>query len=59
MVPKAVELPKMSEKISLKEFCHLIVLVLSWNVVKGLRVTKNAKEITLEGVFLMKKLTNV
>ena len=32
-------------------FCHSIALILGLNSVKDLRVTKNVKEIKLEGVW--------
>ena len=32
-------------------FCHLIILVLGQNNVKGLKVTKGLKKITIEGVW--------
>ena len=31
-------------------FCILVTLIVGWNLVKGLRVTKNVKQIKLEGV---------
>ena len=38
-------------RIILVLFCHSIALILGWNSVKGLRVTKNVKEIKFEGVW--------
>ena len=32
-------------------FCHLLVLILGQNGVKGLRVTKNIKRMKFEGVW--------
>ena len=32
-------------------FCHSIALILGWNSVEDLRVTKNVKEIKVEGVW--------
>ena len=39
-------------RIILGLFCHSIALILGLNSVKDLRVTKNAKEIKFEGVWL-------
>ena len=38
-------------RIILEHFCHLIALILGLNSVKGLRVTKNVREIKFEGVW--------
>ena len=38
-------------RIILGLFCHSIALILGWNSVKDLRVTKNVKEIKFEGVW--------
>ena len=38
-------------RITLGHFCHSIALILGWNSVKELRVTKNVKEIKFEGVW--------
>ena len=32
-------------------FCHLTALILDGNIVNGLRVTKNVKEIKFEGIW--------